>query len=34
MEVIGSAAQNAGRLRLFSRKESENNYSDIIVKWK
>lgn len=32
MEVIGSAAHNAGRMRLFSRKDSENNYSDIIVK--
>lgn len=34
MEVIGSATQNSGRMRLFSRKDSENNYSDILVKWK
>lgn len=32
MDVIGSATQHSGRMRLFSRKDSENNYSDIIVK--
>lgn len=32
MEVIGSATQHASRMRLFSRKDSDNNYSDVIVK--
>lgn len=32
MDVISSATQHSGRVRLFSRKDSENNYSDVIVK--
>lgn len=34
MDVLSSATQNSSRMRLFSRKDSENNYSDIMVKWK